>query len=163
MPRRLASMLVALLILLGPGVFARSALADDRVDLLLVLAADISRSVDDRKFRLQREGYAAAIVDPRVVRAMAGGPMGRIAICFVEWAGDTDQAVVMDWTSVGNAEEAAVGRQAHQGRAARLHGAHLDQRRHRLQPRPDGAQPVISPTGASSTCRVTAPTTPAGR
>ena len=107
MPRRLVSMIVALLVLLGPGVFVRSALADDRVDVLLVLAADVSRSVDDRKFRLQREGYAAAIADPRVVRAMAGGPMGRIAICFVEWAGDTDQAMVMDWTSVGNAEEAA--------------------------------------------------------
>jgi hypothetical protein len=107
MPRRLVPMIVALLVLLGPGTFVRSARADDRVDLLLVLAADISRSVDDRKFRLQREGYAAAIVDPRVVRAMAGGPMGRIAICFMEWAGDTDQAMVMDWTSVGNAEEAA--------------------------------------------------------
>jgi hypothetical protein len=106
MPRRLVSMIVAVLVLLGPGVLARPALADDRVDLLLVLAADISRSVDDRKFRLQREGYAAAITDPRVVRAMAGGPMGRIAICFVEWAGDTDQAMVMDWTSVGNADEA---------------------------------------------------------
>lgn len=106
MPRRLVPMIVALLVLLGPGTFVRSALADDRVDLLLVLAADISRSVDDRKFRLQREGYAAAIVDPRVVRAMAGGPMGRIAICFMEWAGDTDQAMVMDWTSVGNADEA---------------------------------------------------------
>jgi hypothetical protein len=106
MPRRLVPMIVALLVLLGPGTFVRSALADDRVDLLLVLAADISRSVDDRKFRLQREGYAAAIADPRVVRAMAGGPMGRIAICFMEWAGDTDQAVVMDWTSVGNADEA---------------------------------------------------------
>jgi len=106
MPRRLVSMFVALLVLSGPGVLTQSALADDRVDLLLVLAADISRSVDDRKFRLQREGYAAAIVDPRVVRAMAGGPVGRIAVCFVEWAGDTDQAVVMDWTSVGNADEA---------------------------------------------------------
>jgi hypothetical protein len=108
MPRRLVSMIVALLVLLGSGVFARSALADDRVDLLLVLAADISRSVDDRKFRLQRDGYAAAITDPRVVRAMAGGPMGRIAICFMEWAGDTDQVVVMDWTSVATADEAAV-------------------------------------------------------
>ena len=108
MPRRLVSTIVALLVLLGSGTFGRSALADDRVDLLLVLAADISRSVDDRKFRLQREGYAAAMTDPRVVRAMAGGPMGRIAICFMEWAGDTDQAVVMDWASVGNAEEAVV-------------------------------------------------------
>lgn len=106
MPRRLAAMFFALLMLVGPAVLARPALADDRVDLLIVLAADISRSVDERKFRLQREGYAAAIVDPRVVRAMVGGPMGRIALCFVEWAGDTDQQLVMDWTHIGNAEEA---------------------------------------------------------
>ena len=57
-----------------------SARADEgQVDLLLVLAADVSRSVDDVKFKLQRDGYAAAIVDPRVVRAMTGGPTGRIA------------------------------------------------------------------------------------
>jgi hypothetical protein len=104
--RRFVSMAVALLLLLGPGAVVRPALADDRVDVLLVLAADVSRSVDDRKFRLQRDGYAAAIADPRVVRAMAGGPMGRIGLCFVEWAGDGDQTVVMDWTSVGTAEEA---------------------------------------------------------
>jgi hypothetical protein len=106
MPRRLASMLLALLVLIGPGAFGRAALADDRVDLLIVLAADISRSVDERKFRLQREGYAAALVDPRVVRAMAGGPVGRIAICFVEWAGDADQVLVMDWAHIGSAEDA---------------------------------------------------------
>ena len=106
MSRRLASMLLAMLVVIGSGWFARAALADDRVDLLIVLAADISRSVDERKFRLQREGYAAAIVDPRVVRAMAGGPMGRIALCFVEWAGDADQLLVMDWAPIGNAEEA---------------------------------------------------------
>jgi hypothetical protein len=104
--RGLAAFLLALLILSGAGHLERSALADDRVDLLLVLAADVSRSVDDRKFRLQREGYAAALVDPRVVRAMAGGPTGRIAVCFVEWAGDTDQATVMDWTFIANAEDA---------------------------------------------------------
>ena len=148
MPRRLVPMIVALLVLLGPGTFVRSTLADDRVDLLLVLAADISRSVDDRKFRLQREGYAAAITDPRVVRAMAGGPTRRIAICFMEWAGDTDQAVVMDWTQRRQRRGGGGCRQAHPRRAARLHGAHVDQRRHRLQPRSDGAQPLsVGPAG----------------
>src|SRR4030095_16416339 len=106
MPRRLAAMFVALLMLVGAAGVARAASAGGRGDPRIVLAADISRSVDERKFRLQREGYAAAIVDPRVVRAMAGGPMGRIALCFVEWAGDTDQQLVMDWTHIGNAEEA---------------------------------------------------------
>jgi hypothetical protein len=73
-----------------------------------VLAADISRSVDDKKFRLQREGYAAALVDPRVLRAMTGGPRGSIALCFLEWSTDADQIVVVDWTAVGG--EAAARR-----------------------------------------------------
>jgi hypothetical protein len=53
---------------------------DNQVDLLLVLAADVSRSVDAAKFKLQREGYAAAITDPRVIRAMTGGTHRRIAL-----------------------------------------------------------------------------------
>jgi len=91
----------------GVVPLARQALADDeQVDLLLVLAADVSRSVDERKFRLQREGYAAAIVDPRVVRAMTTGATGRIALCFMEWASDGEQIVVIDWTPVGSEGEA---------------------------------------------------------
>ena len=133
MLRRLVSMVVALLVLLGPGAFVRPALADDRVDVLLVLAADISRSVDDRKFRLQRDGYAAAIVDPRVVRAMAGGPMGRIALCFVEWAGDSDQTRGHGLDQCRHRRGGGGGCQAHSRCAARLHGAHIDQRRHRLR------------------------------
>jgi len=76
------------------------------VDLLLVLAADVSRSVDDAKFKLQREGYAAAIADPRVVRAMTGGPNGRIALVFVEWASEWEQKVVIDWTVIAGARDA---------------------------------------------------------
>jgi hypothetical protein len=85
------------------GMAAQPALAEDgEVDLLLVLAADVSRSVDEKKFKLQREGYAAAIADPRVVRAMMAGPRGRIALCFVEWASHSEQLVVIDWTPVGS-------------------------------------------------------------
>ena len=79
---------------------------DDHVDLLLVLAADISRSVDERKFKLQRDGYAKALADPRVLRAMTAGPKARIALCFMEWASDGDQTVVVDWTPIGSREEA---------------------------------------------------------
>ena len=74
--------------------------------MLLVLAADVSRSVDDKKFKLQREGYAAAIVDPRVVRAMTGGPKGRIAVVFVEWASEWEQRVVIDWTIIAGEQDA---------------------------------------------------------
>jgi hypothetical protein len=89
------------------ALLERRALADDeQVDLLLVLAADISRSVDEKKFKLQRDGYAAAIVDPRVLRAMTAGPTGRIALCFLEWASDGEQIIVIDWTSVGSETDA---------------------------------------------------------
>jgi len=97
---------IVALAVIGFCCLNRAALADDeRVDLLLVLASDVSRSVDDRKFKLQREGYANAIVDPRVVRAMTAGPQGRIAICFVEWASEYEQKVVIDWTVIGSEAE----------------------------------------------------------
>lgn len=79
---------------------------EEDVDLLLVLAADVSRSVDERKFRLQRGGYANAITDPRVVRAMMAGPKGRIALMFLEWSGDGDQAIVLDWTMIASPDDA---------------------------------------------------------
>jgi hypothetical protein len=83
-----------------------SARAQEQVDLLLVLASDVSRSVDTPKFQLQREGYAAALSNPRVVEAIRSGPHGRIAICFVEWSGSTSQKLVIDWTIVGDAASA---------------------------------------------------------
>lgn len=76
------------------------------VDLLLVLAVDISRSVDEPKFRLQRDGYAAALTNPRVVRAIRQGLVGRIAISFIEWSGASEQAIVVDWTAIGSQADA---------------------------------------------------------
>ena len=68
-------------------ISAPLARANEPVDLLLVLAADVSRSVDHAKFQLQREGYAAAISDKRVLDAISSGRYRRIAICFIEWSG----------------------------------------------------------------------------
>ena len=89
---------------------ATSARADTQeVDLLLVLAADVSRSIDDVKFKLQRDGYAAAISDPVIVRAMqSAGPHRRIALLFIEWAGVGETKVVVDWTSIGSEADAKV-------------------------------------------------------
>jgi hypothetical protein len=87
-------------------VLATPSRAEESVDLLLVLASDVSRSVDTRKFQLQREGYAAALSNPRVVEAIRSGPHGRIAICFVEWSGVTSQKLVIDWTIVSDAATA---------------------------------------------------------
>jgi hypothetical protein len=79
---------------------------EESVGLLLVLAADISRSLDAAKFKLQREGYAAGITNPRVIAAIQSTPNSRIAVCFVEWSGATAQAVVVDWTPIANADQA---------------------------------------------------------
>jgi hypothetical protein len=100
---RLVRLLVfaALLLALAPP-----SRAEESVDLLLVLASDVSRSVDTRKFQLQREGYAAALSNPRVIDAIRSGPHGRIAICFVEWSGVTSQKLVIDWTIVSDAASA---------------------------------------------------------
>jgi len=71
--------------------------AAEPVDLLLVLAADVSRSVDTQKFQLQREGYAAALANPRVLEAIQSGRRGRIGVLFLEWSGFGNQKVVIDW------------------------------------------------------------------
>jgi hypothetical protein len=58
---------------------------------------DVSRSMDQAKFQLQRQGYAAAISDPQVLRAIDSGPHQKIAICFTDWSGPFEQRVVIDW------------------------------------------------------------------
>ena len=80
--------------------------AAERVDLLLVLAADVSRSVDEPKFNLQRAGYAAAMADPRVLDAIRSGAHGRIAVAFLEWSGSYSQKLVIDWMVVADEKSA---------------------------------------------------------
>jgi hypothetical protein len=76
----------------------------ERVDLLLILAADVSSSMDESKFDLQRSGYAAAFSNPRVIEAIRAGQKGRIAVAFVEWSGILQQKIVIDWTVISNDE-----------------------------------------------------------
>ena len=82
-----------------PGTDA-AARAAEQVDLLLVLAADVSRSVDHPKFQLQREGYAAAITNPRVLKRSRRAPTGASRCAFVEWSGVGAQKLVIDWTII---------------------------------------------------------------
>jgi hypothetical protein len=99
---------LALAILMSIAVAASSlpARAGEAVDLLLVLAADVSRSVDQPKFQLQRDGYAAAFSDPRVLEAISGGYHRRIAVAFVEWSGTGAQKLVIDWMMIDGADTA---------------------------------------------------------
>jgi hypothetical protein len=101
--RLLATIAILAALLVAP---LKTAIAAEPVDLLLVLAADVSRSVDAAKFQLQREGYAAAIANPRVLDAIRSGINGRIAICFVEWSGLTSQKVVIDWMLIDGPKSA---------------------------------------------------------
>ncbi len=95
-----------LLVLLAIGSVPQVARAAEPVDLLLVLASDVSRSVDHTKFKLQRQGYAAAIADQRVLEAITAGRNQRIAVAFVEWSGVSSQKVVIDWTVIDGADSA---------------------------------------------------------
>jgi Protein of unknown function (DUF1194) len=90
----------AIVLAFASALFAASPAQTEPVDLLLVLAADVSRSVDSQKFQLQREGYAAALADPRVIDAIQSGRRGRIGVLFLEWSGFGNQKVVIDWTVV---------------------------------------------------------------
>ncbi|HEY6256943.1 MAG TPA: DUF1194 domain-containing protein [Xanthobacteraceae bacterium] len=80
--------------------------AAEDVDLLLVLAVDVSRSIDQTKFMLQRDGYAAAVSNRSVLEAIKSGPHQKIGLAFVEWSGYGAQKLVIDWTVIDGAETA---------------------------------------------------------
>jgi hypothetical protein len=90
-----------------PGLFGRPASAAEPVDTAIVLAADVSRSINDEEFTLQRQGYAAAITHPRVMEAIRSGPHAAIALAFAEWAGDGEQKLLIDWATLKTEADAA--------------------------------------------------------
>lgn len=91
--------------LAAPSV--RRARAGDPVDVALVLACDASGSIDDDEFRLQKEGIARAVADPRVLAAIAAQPLGRAALTYVEWGSPGGAVAVVPWTVVASAGDAA--------------------------------------------------------
>lgn len=82
-------------------------LAAREVDVELVLAVDVSRSMSPAELELQRRGYAEALGSSAVAKAITGGLLGRIAITYVEWAGDSQQRVIIPWTEISDAAGAA--------------------------------------------------------
>ncbi len=88
------------------------AAAELPVDLELVLAVDVSGSMDREEQALQRRGYVEAFLHPEIAAAVRSGPYGRIAVTYVEWAGTGAQVVTIPWTLVedaATAEDFAVG------------------------------------------------------
>ncbi|TFF27127.1 DUF1194 domain-containing protein [Jiella endophytica] len=76
------------------------------VDVELVLAVDVSWSMDRSEQEIQRDGYAAAFRDPKVQEAIMEGVNGRVAVTYVEWAGTVSQTVVVPWTLIDSKESA---------------------------------------------------------
>ena len=76
------------------------------VDVELVLAVDVSRSVSPNELEIQRRGYAEAITSPEVLEAVRNGLLGRIAVTYMEWAGTWAQRTVVDWTVIETEDDA---------------------------------------------------------
>ncbi len=100
--RRCFGLVSLLLLLLALAEPARA----EPVDLELVLAVDVSPSMDDFEAEQQRQGYLAALAHPAVLAAIAGGELGRIAVSYVEWAGEDHQRTVVGWSLIDDAESA---------------------------------------------------------
>jgi hypothetical protein len=102
-PRRRAqifSLLLIALLAMTSAAFAQV----PAVDLALILAVDVSRSIDDEEYALQKRGYAEAFTHPAVLNAIRANPNQRVAVTMVEWAGADFQKVVVPWTLVTDQE-----------------------------------------------------------
>ncbi|HEV3175381.1 MAG TPA: DUF1194 domain-containing protein [Stellaceae bacterium] len=100
--RSRAALLIAAALLLG----AAPALRAETVDTALVLALDVSLSVDEREYTLQRDGIATAFESPALLAAVAGGKHHAIDVLVLEWSDPEVQVVTVDWTRVSDAASA---------------------------------------------------------
>ena len=76
------------------------------VDVELVLAVDVSYSMDMDELAIQREGYAQAIVSKEFLQALKTGPHGKIAVTYFEWAASNDQKIIIPWRVIDGPETA---------------------------------------------------------
>ena len=83
-----------------------------KVDVEIVFLADASLSIDEAEIKFQRAGHASAIQAPEVLAAIKRGARGRIAVSFMEWADESNQAVVVPWTLIDGAKSAKAFAQA---------------------------------------------------
>ncbi|MBS0559537.1 MAG: DUF1194 domain-containing protein [Proteobacteria bacterium] len=77
-----------------------TARAAESVDVELVLVTDVSRSIDDAEYMLEKQGYGSAFTDPHVLAAIRGGTVGAIAVAYTEFAGAFEVKTVIDWTII---------------------------------------------------------------
>jgi hypothetical protein len=96
-------LILFLLAMIAPPIVVTSAMAQD-IELELVLLADASGSISEQEIQFQRQGYADALADPRVLSVIKNSAYGAIAVTYVEWAANT--AVVVGWTRIDSLESA---------------------------------------------------------
>jgi len=80
--------------------------APQAVDVALVLVADVSGSINDDEYKLEKQGYYDAFTNPGVISAIQGGPIGAIGVALVEFAGEGQVETVVNWTVIHDAESA---------------------------------------------------------
>lgn len=85
---------------------SRLAEKEATVDVELVLAVDVSYSMDMDELAIQREGYAQAIISKEFLQALKSGPNGKIAVTYFEWAASTDQKLIIPWRLIDGPESA---------------------------------------------------------
>ena len=99
----LARWIAAASLLVAAHGFAQ---AQQKVDLQLVLAVDASGSVNMTRFNLQKQGYAEAFRNPRVLDSIRSGSTGSIAVTMIQWTGPFQQVVVIPWTLINDRKSA---------------------------------------------------------
>lgn len=105
MLRRIWCVLACLVISVG-ALRGTPASADPKLDVALVLAVDVSSSMEAEEQGLQRSGFVEAFRSALVHEAIQNGVAGRIAVTYVEWSGAKDQAVIVPWTVIDGPEKA---------------------------------------------------------
>ena len=92
----------------NPGNQAGPQLSENlpSVDVELVLAVDVSYSMDMDELAIQREGYAQAIVSKEFLQALKTGPNGKISVTYFEWAASSDQKIIIPWRVIDGPETA---------------------------------------------------------
>ena len=80
--------------------------AANAVDVELVLAVDVSYSMDMDELAIQREGYAQAIISKEFLQALKSLPNGKVSITYFEWAASSDQKIIIPWRLIDGPETA---------------------------------------------------------
>jgi len=105
--RQLALALLVGLLVLTPNLFSKTTKAAPDIDLVLLLALDVSASVDASEYKLMTDGLASALGSPEVAKAVGSGPSGAIAIAVMQWSGFQEQEVKITWTRVSSPADLA--------------------------------------------------------